>query len=80
LNTNYHSRAIFNGSSSSYVLNRGTPVTGNPGAPGIINGILLGGTAGQASRAGFCEVYVIPNPTGTDITNSDAYILAKWGV
>ena len=79
INTAYHSRAIFNGSSSSSKLNASVVTGTNPGTGGIINGLALS-VSSYVSQAIYCEVYVIPNPTAGDITNSDAYVLAKWGV
>jgi len=80
-NTTYHSRAVFNGASSSSVLN-GSSVTGNPGSHGVTNGITFSSTvaAAQYSNAWYGEVFIIPNPTAADATNAAAYTLAKWGI
>jgi hypothetical protein len=83
-NTGYNSRIVFNGVASgsspatSSKLNAST-VTGTIGTAGIVNGIKIN-SEGGSSNGSICEVYVIPNPTAADLTNSDAYVLAKWGV
>jgi hypothetical protein len=83
-NTGYHSRIMFNGAASgsfpatSSKLNAST-VTGAIGTAGIVNGLKLNSESG-GSNSHICEVYVIPNPTAADITNSDTYVFAKWGL
>jgi hypothetical protein len=77
--TVYHSRIIFNGASSSSVLNASDTGTVNMGTFGIINGIIMG-TPSNNSFAQLCEAFIIENPTGDDATNAAAYTLAKWGV
>jgi hypothetical protein len=78
--TAYHTRAIFNGASSSSKLNASVLTGTNPGPGSIQNGIQLSSSSTFKSNAIYCEIYVIPNPTAADITNSDAYVLAKWGL
>ena len=78
-NTAYHSRAVFNGASSSSKLNASVLTGTNPGIGTIANGICLNPNSAQ-SNAIICEAYIVENPTAGDLTNSDAYVLAKWGV
>jgi hypothetical protein len=81
INMTYHSRIILNGSSSSSKLNASVLSGINPGTGAVYDGLSLGAAAaGNRPNAIICEAYIIPNPTAGDITSSDAFILAKWGL
>ena len=78
----YHSRAVFNNTSSSSVLNASSLTGQTAGIGGVEGGIALSGIASSAvySNAIICEAFIIPNSTGDDATNAAAYTLAKWGI
>jgi hypothetical protein len=90
LNTAYHSRIIFDGSSSSSVLNASNLTGVNPGTGEVIKlGLSLGAPAvGNQPNAIICEAFIIPYAdhaavlanAPADAANAAAYTLAKWGV
>jgi hypothetical protein len=89
-NTNYHSRFLIDGSTSSSTLN-GSTVSGiiNGWDP-ITTGLTLGNvdSASNGPNAIICEAFIIKYAdhaaavanAPTDATNAAAYVLAKWGV
>jgi hypothetical protein len=74
--------AIFDGANSvTRIFGATEQGPQNVGAGGINGGVLIGGN-GNTGVLGctVSEMYAIPNPTGSTKTNSQAYILGKYGI